>query len=45
VFAELIEQRLVKEVLDVLGVVKGSGGGGALGNLLLIARFARVDTL
>lgn len=33
----------MEEVLYVLGVVEGGGGSGPLGNLLLVARFARVD--
>jgi hypothetical protein len=44
VLAELVEERLVKEVLDVLGVVEGSCGGGALRDLLLVAGLTRVDT-
>lgn len=44
VVAELLEERLMQEVLYVLGVVKGGGGSGPLGDLLLVARFARVDT-
>lgn len=44
VLAELVEEGLMEEVLDVLGVVEGSCGGRALGNLLLVAGFAGVDT-
>jgi hypothetical protein len=42
--AELVKQRLVEKVLDVLGVVEGCCGGGALRDLLLVAGLTRVDT-
>jgi hypothetical protein len=44
VLAELAEDGLVEEVLDVLGVVKGSRRRGSLVGLLAVARFTRVDT-
>ena len=34
----------MEEVLNVLGVVEGSCGGGALRDLLLVAGLTRVDT-
>lgn len=43
--AELLEERLVKEVLDVPGVVEGRARGGGLRSLLLVARFTRIDSL
>lgn len=40
---ELVEQRLVEQVLDVLGVVEGSVRGGGPGGLLLVPGLTRVD--
>jgi hypothetical protein len=45
VLAELGEKRLVEQILDVLGVVEGRQSGRALGDLLLVARLARVYAL
>ena len=45
VLAELGKQRLVEKVVDVLGIVEGGLGCGALGDLFLVARFAGVDAL
>lgn len=42
--AELLEQRLVEQVLDVLGVVKGGGCVRGARGLLLVARLAGVDS-
>ena len=42
---ELSEEGLVKEKLDVLGVVKGGARGGGLGGALFGAGLARVDAL
>lgn len=44
VLPELVEQRLVQQVLDVLGVVERGRGGRALIGLLLVKRVAGVDT-
>lgn len=41
---ELVEQRLVQQVLDVLGVVEGSVRGGGLGGLLLAPGLTRVNS-
>lgn len=43
--AELLDKRLMQQILDILGVVKRSRGRRGLGNLLLAARLARVDAL
>lgn len=43
--AELLEERLVEQVLDVLGVVKGGRGVRGARGLLLVARLAGVDSL
>jgi hypothetical protein len=44
VFAELGKERFMEKVLDVLGVVEGCCSCRSLGDLLLIARFSRIDT-
>lgn len=43
VVAELLEEWLVEEILDVFCVVKGGGSGCRLGCLLLVAWFSRVN--
>lgn len=43
-FAELVDQRFVEEVLYVLGVVESRRRRGAFGRLLLVAWLAGVDT-
>lgn len=43
--SELVEDGFMEQVLDVFCVVKGGGGRGCLGCLLLVARFAGVDAL
>jgi hypothetical protein len=43
--AELLEERLVEQVLDVLGVVKGGRSVRGARGLLLVARLAGVDSL
>jgi len=43
--AELGQERLVEQVLDVLCVVEGGRCGGGLVHALLVARLARVDSL
>jgi hypothetical protein len=43
VLAELDQERLVEQVLDVLMVVEGRGGRRALVRALLVQRVARVD--
>lgn len=45
VFAKLGQEWLVEQVVDVFGVVEGGGSGRALGDDLLLARFAGVDAL
>jgi hypothetical protein len=42
---ELVQQWLVKKVLDILGVVESSVGSRGLGGLLLAARLTGVDSL
>ena len=44
VLAKLDEQRLVKQILDVLVVVERCWGGRTLVGLLLVQRLARVDS-
>jgi len=44
VLAELGEERFMEEIRDVLRVVEGCGSSGTLGDLLLLARFAGVDS-
>jgi hypothetical protein len=44
VLPEFVEQRLVQQVLDVLGVVERGWGGRALVGLLLVKRIAGVNT-
>lgn len=44
-FPELVEDRLVEQELDVLGIVECFGGGAALVGPFLVARLARVDAL
>jgi hypothetical protein len=41
---ELVQQRLMKQILDILGVIEGGVGGGSLGGLLLVARLTGVDS-
>lgn len=41
---ELVEQGLVEQILDVLGVVEGGVGGGGLGGLLLVPGLTGVDS-
>jgi hypothetical protein len=41
---ELVQERLVEQILDVLGVVEGCVGGGGLGGLLLVTGLTRIDT-
>jgi hypothetical protein len=41
---ELVEQGLVQQILDVLGVVEGSVGGRGLGSLLLVPGLTGVDS-
>lgn len=43
--AELLEERLVEQVLDVLGVVKGGCCVRSARRLLLVARLAGIDSL
>ena len=43
--AELLQERLVEQVLDVLGVVKGGRSMRCARRLLLVARLAGVDSL
>jgi hypothetical protein len=43
--AELLEERLVEQVLDVLGVVEGGRCVRSARGLLLVARLAGVDSL
>lgn len=45
VLAELAQDGLVHQVLDVLGIVEGRGSGRALVGLLLVLGLAGVDTL
>ena len=42
---ELVQQRLMEEVLDVLRVVKGGVGRGGLRGLLLVPGLTRVNSL
>lgn len=41
---ELVEQRLVEQVLNVLGVVEGGVRGGGLGSLLLVPGLTRINS-
>lgn len=41
---ELVEQGLVEQILDVLGVVEGGVGGGGLGGLLLVPGLTGIDS-
>lgn len=41
---ELVQQRLMEQVLDILGVIEGGVWGGSLGGLLLVTRLTRVDS-
>jgi hypothetical protein len=43
VVSELVEKRLMEEVLYVLGVVEGSGGSGSFRDLLLVAGLSGVN--
>lgn len=43
-FTELVQQRLVKQILDILGVVEGCVGGRSLRGLLLVARLTRINS-
>jgi hypothetical protein len=43
VLAELLQQRLVLQVLDVAGIVEGCRRRRRLGRLFLVARFAWED--
>jgi hypothetical protein len=42
-FAELVDQRLMEEVLYILGVVESGRGSGTSGRLLLVAWLARIN--
>ena len=43
--SELIEDGIMKQILDVLGVVEGRRSSGSFGCFLLVARFAGVNAL
>ena len=43
VVSKFVEDGLMKQILDIFGVVEGGGGCGCLGSLFLAARLAGVD--
>lgn len=41
---ELVQQGLMEQILDVLGVVEGGVGSGSLGSLLLVPGLTGIDS-